>query len=142
MRTLIKFRHLRRKISRKAGCIRDSESTFIYKSILSLLPFIGFVADASHTKSAKSNCRCVILRNFPFKKFLPRTVTQISQLPCPLPFSGKNPALQDSPPASGRFSDIIPLRRSAILPGGLFYFTGKFNEVSCKVKTRIPASLL
>ena len=32
----------------------------------------------------------------------------------------KNPASQDSPPAAGRFSDIIPLRRSAILPGGLF----------------------
>ena len=32
----------------------------------------------------------------------------------------KNPALQDSPPAAGRFSDIIPLRRSVILPGGLF----------------------
>ena len=32
----------------------------------------------------------------------------------------KNPALQDSPPAAGRSSDIIPLRRSAILPGGLF----------------------
>ena len=32
----------------------------------------------------------------------------------------KNPALQDSPPAAGRFSDILPLRRSAILPGGLF----------------------
>ena len=27
---------------------------------------------------------------------------------------------QDSPPAAGRFGDIIPLRRSAILPGGLF----------------------
>ena len=27
---------------------------------------------------------------------------------------------QDSPPAAGRSSDIIPLRRSAILPGGLF----------------------
>ena len=37
----------------------------------------------------------------------------------PLP-TRKNPALQDSPPAAGRFSDIIPLRRSAILPGGLF----------------------
>jgi hypothetical protein len=32
----------------------------------------------------------------------------------------KNPALQDSPPAAGRFSDIIPLRRSAILPEGFF----------------------
>ena len=27
----------------------------------------------------------------------------------------KNPALQDSPPAAGRVSDIIPFRRSAIL---------------------------
>jgi cbb3-type cytochrome oxidase subunit 3 len=32
----------------------------------------------------------------------------------------KNPALQDSPPAAGRFCDILPFRRSAILPGGLF----------------------
>ncbi|MCC2727816.1 hypothetical protein LK490_18355, partial [Blautia sp. MSK22_86] len=32
----------------------------------------------------------------------------------------KESCLQDSPPATGRFSDIIPLRRSAILPGGLF----------------------
>ena len=27
----------------------------------------------------------------------------------------KNPALQDSPPAAGRVSDILPFRRSAIL---------------------------
>ena len=32
----------------------------------------------------------------------------------------KNPAKQDSPPAAGRFSDMLLLRRSAILPGGLF----------------------
>jgi hypothetical protein len=32
----------------------------------------------------------------------------------------KNPAKQDSPPAAGRFSDITPLRRSVLLPGGLF----------------------
>ena len=31
----------------------------------------------------------------------------------------KNPALQDSPPAAGCFQQHIPLRRSAILPGGL-----------------------
>ena len=29
--------------------------------------------------------------------------------------SRKNPALQDSPPAAGRFCDILPNRRSAIL---------------------------
>lgn len=44
----------------------------------------------------------------------------------------KNPALQDSTPAAGRFSDIIPLRRSAFLPGGLYCFIGKFNEISYK----------
>jgi hypothetical protein len=33
----------------------------------------------------------------------------------------KNPAKQDSPPAAGRFSDILLLRRSAILPGELSY---------------------
>ena len=32
----------------------------------------------------------------------------------------KESCLQDSPPAAGRFSDIIPLGRSATLPGGLF----------------------
>ena len=31
----------------------------------------------------------------------------------------KNPAKQDSPPAAGRFSDMLLLRRSAIPPGGL-----------------------
>ena len=28
----------------------------------------------------------------------------------------------------GRFSDIIPLRRSAILPGGLFYIIGTLRS--------------
>ena len=32
----------------------------------------------------------------------------------------KNPSLQDSPPAAGRSGDILPFRRSASLPGGLF----------------------
>jgi len=36
--------------------------------------------------------------------------------------------LQDSSPAKGRFSDIIPLRRSAILPGGLFYVIGTLRS--------------
>ena len=43
-------------------------------------------------------------------------------------------SLQDSPPAADHFSDIISLRRSAILPRGLFHFIGKFNEVSYKAK--------
>ena len=34
----------------------------------------------------------------------------------------KNPALRDSPPAAGRINDIIPLRRSVLLPGGLYCF--------------------
>ena len=34
----------------------------------------------------------------------------------------KNPALRDFPPAAGRFNDIIPLRRSVLLPGGLYCF--------------------
>ena len=46
----------------------------------------------------------------------------------------KNPALQDSPPAAGRFSDKFPFRRSAILPGGLFYFIGDFIEISYEIK--------
>ena len=40
----------------------------------------------------------------------------------------KESCLQDSPPAAGRFSDIIPLRRSAILPGGLFYVIGTLRS--------------
>ena len=41
-----------------------------------------------------------------------------------LPFIKKNPAPQDSPPAAGRSSDIIPLPRSAIL-AERFYFIGR-----------------
>ena len=40
----------------------------------------------------------------------------------------KESCLQDSPPATGRFSDIIPPRRSAILPGGLFYVIGTLRS--------------
>ena len=36
----------------------------------------------------------------------------------------KNPAKQDSPPAAGRVSDILPFRRSAIL-AERFYFIGR-----------------
>ena len=39
----------------------------------------------------------------------------------------KNPALQDSPPAAGRVSDILPFRRSAILAERLLSYG---NEVS------------
>ena len=46
----------------------------------------------------------------------------------------KNPALQDSPPAAGQQSCHFPLRRSAILPGGLFYIIGKFGELSYDIK--------
>ena len=46
----------------------------------------------------------------------------------------QNPSLQDSPPAAGCFSNIIPLRRSAILPGGIFYITGKCGALSCDMK--------
>ena len=41
---------------------------------------------------------------------------------------------RDSPPAAGRFSDIIPFRRSAFLPGGLFNYIGEFGELSYVVK--------
>ena len=49
-----------------------------------------------------------------------------------IPQYKKNPAPQDSPPAAGRESGILPIRRSAI-PAERFYITG--NEVSCYVKT-------
>ena len=38
------------------------------------------------------------------------------------------------PPAASRFCDILPFRRSAILPGGLFYFIGDFIEISYEIK--------
>ena len=45
----------------------------------------------------------------------------------------KESCLQDSPPAAGRFSDKFPFRRSAILPGGLYYFIGDFIEISYEI---------
>ena len=42
----------------------------------------------------------------------------------------KNPALQDSPPAAGRVSDILPFRRSAILAER--FFLSYRNEVSIR----------
>ena len=41
----------------------------------------------------------------------------------------KNPAKQDSPPAAGRASDILPFRCSAIR-AERFYFTGNKNVYS------------
>ncbi len=38
----------------------------------------------------------------------------------------KNPALQDSPPAAGRVSDILPFRRSAILAERFYRIETKF----------------
>ena len=38
----------------------------------------------------------------------------------------KNPALQDSPPAAGRVSDILPFRRSAILAEHFYRMETKF----------------
>ena len=40
----------------------------------------------------------------------------------------KESCSQDSPTAAGRFSDIIPLRRSAILPGGPFCVIGTLRS--------------
>ena len=48
--------------------------------------------------------------------------------------SRKNPALQDSPPAAGRFCDILPFRRSAILPGGLFHIIRDSIGISYDIK--------
>ena len=48
----------------------------------------------------------------------------------------KNPAKQDSPPAAGRDSDILLLRRSAIIA---FLPYAKFGELSYKVKKPVLA---
>ena len=39
----------------------------------------------------------------------------------------KNPALQDSPPAAGRVSDILPFRRSAILAERFYRIETRFS---------------
>ena len=52
----------------------------------------------------------------------------------------KNPALQDSPPAAGRFSDKFPFRRSAICPEGFLFHRGfhrNFLWNKNKIESRI-----
>ena len=41
----------------------------------------------------------------------------------------KNPAKQDSPPAAGRASDILPFRRSAILAERFYRMETKFYTI-------------
>ncbi len=53
----------------------------------------------------------------------------------------KNPALQDSPPAAGRFCDILPFRRRAILPGGLFHIIRDSIGISYDIKKNIPQNI-
>jgi len=49
-------------------------------------------------------------------------------------FTRKNPALQDSPPAAGRYKRHLPFRRSAILPGRAFNAIGNSNGISYSIK--------
>ena len=53
----------------------------------------------------------------------------------------KNPALQDSPPAAGFFCDILPFRRSAILPGALFHIIRDSIGISYDIKKNIPQNI-
>ena len=53
----------------------------------------------------------------------------------------KNPALQDSPPTAGRFCDILPFRRSAILPGALFHIIRDSIGISYDIKKNIPQNI-
>ena len=53
----------------------------------------------------------------------------------------KNPDLQDSPPAAGRFCDILPFRRSAILPGALFHIIRDSIGISYDIKKNIPQNI-
>ena len=46
--------------------------------------------------------------------------------PQEVPFMKKDPAKQDSPPAAGRASDILPFRRSAILAERFYRMETKF----------------
>ena len=49
----------------------------------------------------------------------------------------KNPAKQDSPPAAGRASDLLPFRCSAIRVAHLLSYG---NEVSYTIKKGLPPS--
>ena len=51
----------------------------------------------------------------------------------------KNPAKQDSPPAAGRASDILPFRRSAIRAEHLLSYG---NEVSYTIIKNVPWHIL
>ncbi|MFR3366215.1 MAG: hypothetical protein ACLTR4_02875 [Gallintestinimicrobium sp.] len=51
----------------------------------------------------------------------------------------KNPAKQDSPPAAGRASDILPFRCSAIRAERLLSYG---NEVSYTIKKNVPWHIL
>ena len=51
----------------------------------------------------------------------------------------KNPAKQDSPPAAGRASDILPVRRSAIRAEHLLSYG---NEVSYTIIKNVPWHIL
>ncbi len=52
----------------------------------------------------------------------------------------KNLALRDSPPAADRFSDIISLRRSAVLPGGLFSTLSSLVFYLCRSRPELVES--
>ena len=53
----------------------------------------------------------------------------------------KNPALQDSPPAAGRFGDMLPFRRSAILPGELSCDRKNLQLPRCRLSIQYPLPL-
>ena len=59
--------------------------------------------------------------------------------PQEVPFMKKDPAKQDSPPAAGRASDILPFRRSAIRAER---FLSYGNEVSYTIKNNVPWHIL
>ena len=72
----------------------------------------GFCAANASLLSDKFLCVCVRIlaeRFYIIGKFVELSYDMNKNLP-----------LADSPPAAGRPGDILPFRRSAILPGGLF----------------------
>ena len=53
----------------------------------------------------------------------------------------KDPAKQDSPPAAGRASDIIPLRQSAILAERFLSYRNEVSYTMKKLRSRIAREL-
>ena len=85
---------------------------FLVQTILNAMGIIGFCQFLAHCFLHFHFCRCRALGRREKKSEILRMK--------------KNPALQDSPPAAGRASDILPFCRSAILAERFYRMETKF----------------